>query len=87
MVTGQHTKTLFNGMDVLEGIIGSITLLYVSKEAIRNTSSRGTLQYLRQLASDCNASDRGDVVGWLRAPRKSYGGVMSELANESCGKF
>uniref|UniRef100_A0A2P2I982 Pentraxin-related protein PTX3-like n=1 Tax=Hirondellea gigas TaxID=1518452 RepID=A0A2P2I982_9CRUS len=88
MVTGQHQNTLANmGMDAGEGLTGSLTLLHVSSTPLGNPQSYPTLRLVQHLATDCTATDRGDVVGWLRTPTRGYGGVLQEVAFQNCGRF
>ena len=86
LVTGQHQDTLGDGMDRREGLIGGLTLLHLHSRPIEGAKGRGGV-YVRQLAGDCRAIDRGDVVGWLRTGRKTYGGVFTSAATEACGNF
>lgn len=83
MVAGQHQNTLAN---MGEGLIGSLTLLHVSSVPLGDPRSYFTQRLVSYLANDCTATDRGGVIGWLRTPRRGYGGVTVEGAFEKCGK-
>lgn len=88
MVAGQHQNTINNmGMDRGEGVVGSLTMIQVSSFPLPHPHATSAVLKVRQLANECTAADRGDVVGWLSTPRRGFGGAITKLANSKCGYF
>ena len=87
LISGQHQNTLNNGMDRGEGLEGWLTLFHFDSRAIPNPSSTSSILNVKKLSKSCQAVDSGNVIGWLRTPRKGYGGLGEFPSAERCGHF
>ena len=74
-------------MDRQEGVEGWMTLLHFDNRPIPNPESIRALTNVQIHYKDCRAKDVGNVIGWLRTPRKGYGGIQEGPSNERCGYF